>query len=112
MTCSESLPYCNYVTLSPNKSNLNRKENSKKEVERLSETEIMINHFMKCHVFTVTVYTLQNVQIPSFIVMPDVYAQKGLINTQVIRCKHKSYQKQITLLVVFGLVGGGQGVHV
>lgn len=43
MTCSERLPYCNYVTLSPNKSNLNRKENSKKEVERLSETEIMID---------------------------------------------------------------------
>ena len=44
--------------------------------------------------------------------MPDGYAQKGLINMQVISCKHKSYQKLITLLVVFGLVGGGQRVHV
>lgn len=50
----------------------------------MNETEITIIHFIKCHVFTVTVDNLYNVYISSFIVMPDIYDQEGLTNMQVI----------------------------
>lgn len=43
--------------------------------------------------------------------MFDIFALKGLSNMQITICKCKSYQKLIILLVVFGPVGGGQGMH-